>query len=392
MMQTIHPFPARMAPDLSCELLAALSPGSRVIDPMCGSGTVVRQAVEAGHFCVGRDLDPLAVLMTRAWVTPVEPYRLVHDANEIVRRARADKDSPVEFGWPDDSTDRFARYWFAPTQLDGLARLASAIKSCRYTSRDLLRICFSRLVITKDRGASLARDVSHSRPHRVSLHNDFDVYAGFLQAARLVARRLQPEDIRGNSEVALGDARALSVASDGLFDAAITSPPYLNAIDYLRGHRLSLIWFGHSVTDLRHIRARSTGCERSQADSPIDIAPYITGPESTPLPERYRGWVRRYAADMSETLAGLKAIVRPGGGIMMVVGNSLIRGAAVDNAGIIVGCASALGLGLVDSRERSIPARRRYLPPPNEGSPFSQRMRSECVLTLRVPALVDPAT
>jgi hypothetical protein len=385
-MQPIHPFPARMAPELSRELLGGLPPGSRVIDPMCGSGTVVRQAVEAGHFCVGRDLDPLAVLMTRAWVTPIDTDRLMHDAQEVVCRAQAINSKTLRPPWNDDATESFARYWFAPDQLNALNRLSSVLKTCRYHSRDVLRVCFSRLVITKEKGASLARDVSHSRPHRVATSNDFDVFQGFLRAVRLVANRLEPARIVGHATVEVGDARELHRARDGRFDAAMTSPPYLNAIDYLRGHRLSLIWFGRSVEELQRIRARSIGAERILLGGPIDVSPFIDSSDGRSLPERYRGWVRRYAVDISHTLAGLRSIVRPGGSIMLVVGNSLIRGAAVDNAGIIITCASAAGLVLEQVNERSIPARRRYLPPPSEGSPLSRRMRSECVITLKVPS------
>ncbi|MEA2188307.1 MAG: hypothetical protein QOK16_3318 [Solirubrobacteraceae bacterium] len=384
-MRPIHPFPARMAPDLSRELLGALPPGSRVIDPMCGSGTVVRQAVEAGHSCVGRDVDPLAVLMTRAWTTPIPAYRLVHDAHEMVLRAQATNVAAVTLPWNDDDTDAFARYWFAADQIDSLARLCGALRACRYRTRDLLKICFSRLIITKDSGASLARDVSHSRPHRVAMDSEFDVYAGFLRAARLVGSRLNPHDIRGHATVGLGDARKLDSGTDGQFDAAMTSPPYLNAIDYLRGHRLTLIWFGHPVTELKQTRAASIGAERATPEAPFDIAPFITTQTEDRLGERYQGWIRRYATDMTATLAGLRLVVRPGGKIMLVVGNSLIRGAAVDNARIIRQAAAHAGLSFVDACDRDIPARRRYLPTPSDGSALSLRMRTESVLTFRVP-------
>lgn len=385
-LQSIHPFPARMAPELSRDLIRQLPVGSRVLDPMCGSGTVVRQAVEAGHTCVGRDIDPLAVLMASAWTTSVPTFRVAHDALEIIKRARAIEASAVERPWVDDETEAFAQYWFAPQQLDELSRLAMALKTSRYASRDLLKISFSRLIITKDRGASLARDVSHSRPHRVATESDFDVYEGFVKAARLVARRLDPEQLRGTATVELGDARELAAGGSPLFDAAMTSPPYLNAIDYLRGHRLALIWFGYSVADLRRIRSGSTGSERAVAETPFDVDPFIEARGEVALPDRYRGWVRRYATDMSETLSGLRSVVRPGGKIMLVVGNSVIRGSAINNAGIISRCAQREGLAVVDSRERLIPSRRRYLPTPSDDSALGQRMRSEFVLTFGVPA------
>ena len=49
---------------------------------------------------------------------------------------------------------------------------------------------------------------------------------------------------------------------DESIDMVITSPPYLNAIDYLRGHRLSLVWLGHQLSGLRMIRSGSVGAER----------------------------------------------------------------------------------------------------------------------------------
>ena len=72
MIRPIHPFPARMAPDLAVAELRSLRPGSVVLDPMSGSGTVLRQAADLGHRPIGFDLDPLAVLMTKVWTTPVD--------------------------------------------------------------------------------------------------------------------------------------------------------------------------------------------------------------------------------------------------------------------------------------------------------------------------------
>src|SRR5947199_8847235 len=67
----IHPFPARMAPEIAIAELGRLGPGSTVFDPMMGSGTVLRHAVEFGHKAIGFDMDPLAILMSRVWSTSV---------------------------------------------------------------------------------------------------------------------------------------------------------------------------------------------------------------------------------------------------------------------------------------------------------------------------------
>ena len=57
----IHPFPARMAPEIALSEINNLPTSSTILDPMMGSGTVLRVGSTNGHHVIGRDLDPLAV-------------------------------------------------------------------------------------------------------------------------------------------------------------------------------------------------------------------------------------------------------------------------------------------------------------------------------------------
>src|SRR5262249_48113475 len=63
-----HSYPARLHPHTARRALAALAlpPGARVLDPFCGSGTVLVEAVRAGLAASGLDASPLAVLVARA--------------------------------------------------------------------------------------------------------------------------------------------------------------------------------------------------------------------------------------------------------------------------------------------------------------------------------------
>ena len=69
--RTVHPFPARMASEVAFRALEGLPSGSSVLDPMCGSGVVVRRALDCGHLGIGLDIDPLAVLMAKVWTTKI---------------------------------------------------------------------------------------------------------------------------------------------------------------------------------------------------------------------------------------------------------------------------------------------------------------------------------
>lgn len=86
MIRSIHPFPARMAPEIALEKLRELPVVGVVLDPMAGSGTVLRQATRLGHCAIGFDTDPLAVLMTRVWTTPVADALVAHLAQRVIAR------------------------------------------------------------------------------------------------------------------------------------------------------------------------------------------------------------------------------------------------------------------------------------------------------------------
>ena len=65
-----------------------LAPGAVVLDPMAGSGTVLRHAMELGHRSIGFDTDPLAVLMARVWTQPFDDATVERLLTHVMKQAR----------------------------------------------------------------------------------------------------------------------------------------------------------------------------------------------------------------------------------------------------------------------------------------------------------------
>jgi SAM-dependent methyltransferase len=149
---SVHPFPARMAHAIALDALLRLPKGSRILDPMCGSGTVLRAAVETGHSAVGFDVDPLAVLMARVWTTAVDANRLQRAAREIVTEARSMKDDEVHLPWvvTGSETASFMRYWFAVKQRLQVGRLATVLRRRRGATGDALKLALTLLRQNRD--------------------------------------------------------------------------------------------------------------------------------------------------------------------------------------------------------------------------------------------------
>lgn len=394
MIKSIHPFPARMAPELAIDGLKKLKHPSVVLDPMVGSGVVVRQALKMGHRAIGFDIDPLAVLMTKVWTTPVEDKALEQLTTDVLNTVRG-LPKRVSLPWidEDEETNRFIEYWFAEPQCSDLRRLAYSLsqldhlrlRAKKRAAADVLRLALSRIIITKDQGASLARDVSHSRPHKVTEVSSFEVIPAFERSVQQIRRLLASSPPVGNADVRLGDARSLKSIENGEVDAVLTSPPYLNAIDYMRGHRLSLVWLGHRLSDLRHIRSNSIGAERGpdlirsahlfeaiqEAMAPVDK-----------LPHRHALMVARYTEDLYRLMSEIARVLKPRGKAILVVGNSCLKGTFIRNSEGVIKAASMVGLRLSRQLERELPPRSRYLPmPADTDNPLGKRMKTESILT-----------
>lgn len=392
MIRPIHPFPARMAPDVALEKLGELPTTGVVLDPMVGSGTVLREATGLGHQAIGFDLDPLAVLMTRVWTMPIDDALINEVADRVFHRLAGIAATDVSLPWIDDDseTKTFVEFWFAERQRSDLRRIAYVLDQLSRESEtpdeslavDLFKIAFSRLVITKDKGASLARDVSHSRPHKVAETNDFNVPMMFIRSLKTVQKRLRDAPPATGATVGFGDARSLRDVEDGTVDAVLTSPPYLNAIDYMRGHRLSLVWLGHRLADLRTIRSTSIGSER--APEHVEEAPELDAMRSAmgaidQLPRKFGSMITRYVQDIRRIVLEIARVLKAGARATFVVGNSCLRGVFIRNSDAVAAAARHAELSLIGETERPLPIRSRYLPMTSE--PLGKRMRTESVLT-----------
>lgn len=383
----IHPFPARMASEIATEHLRELSKDALVVDPMCGSGTVLRTCSELGIKSVGFDLDPLAVLMSRVWTRPLSESRVNAFLLEILERADAASADNLYLPWIDDcsETTAFVDLWFEPKQRTELRSLAWALAPAVGPTADLLRIALSATIVTKERGASIARDTSHSRPHRWFRENTFDVRAGFLSQVKKVLSRLRSERLLEGAIVKRADARRLTHLDDGQVDLILTSPPYLNMIDYMRGHRLALVWLGYSVKTLRDVRACGIGSEirASSQDDSMETWICAAAQGAEDLPSREYGMLQRYASDLSCAVREQTRALKEGGRLVTVVGNSRLRGVYIENSTLNRLAAEEAGLRLESTVTRALPDSSRYLPISRsmKQSALSGRMREEVVMT-----------
>jgi DNA modification methylase len=364
--------------------------GAIILDPMCGSGTTLRAALDQGLVPVGSDLDPLAVLISKVNTTPLDAALCEQAAKYVIIQAQRVHSDKVKLPWidGDNETASFIDFWFAPQQINQLRRIVYVINELyaeQESMANFLKVALSRIIITKEMKASLARDTSHSRPHRVARTNSFDCYQGYLSSARQLAKRLPHEPVPHTANIVLSDARNLFYVDSESIDAVITSPPYLNAIDYMRGNKMSLVWLGYKIKDLKEIRSTNIGAEKRapEQNNTSYLAMAIADMDFYRLLDhRQRGMFDKYILDILAMMRELSRVLKKGGKAIIVVGNSCLKEVFIKNTEAVIAAANTCGLVLNtdETRERRIPDNRRYLPI-NKSIPLAKRMRTETILS-----------
>jgi hypothetical protein len=166
----------------------------------------------------------------------------------------------------------------------------------------------------------------------------------------------------------------------------------MNAIDYLRCSKFSLVWMGYTVSEIREIRGENIGAESASLEATAAewVQLIIRNLRLTPqLSTRDQRLLCQYIWDMNQAISETARVLRSGSPAVYVVGDSTIRGTFIRNSRIVSVLAHRHGLSLVSRHSRRLPANRRYLPPPlvaGEESALDTRMRREVVMEFRKAA------
>lgn len=385
-----HPFPARMPYPVAAVAVEALtSRGMTILDPMSGSGTVPYAALQAGRRTVARDIDPLATLLGRALCAPtcadaLAEYCADIHADAVQRLATSSGFSDLQALMTTEER-AFLRYWFPKSAVRELFALAEAIISePRHPLATVGAVIFSSLIISRGSGVSRALDLSRSRPHRDTSKKTKRPLDHWLEKSELFSDYYDTREAqwpRDHFDIALGDARDLKLP-DCSIDAVITSPPYLNAIDYIRTSKFSLVFFGASLSALRGIRSESIGTE---VGLPEGVLPsrFDVLVRRRVADDRRRPLVRRYLQDMRQTFTEMHRVLKPGAPALLVLGPYVASRARYDSAEIIGALAEECGFEVCGNVRRALSPSNRSLPPPRRSfasGALDLRMNSEVYL------------
>ena len=367
----LHRFAAKYVPQVPAWALDTFG-GRRavVLDPFMGSGTTLVEGVLRGATTIGVDIDPLARFIARAKVTPVDHERIADLGRELERRWRAPAaETGRRLPMPDVSD---VAHWFGDAQWGWLQSLRESILDldCTDDERTFLLVVFSSTLRWVSNADDQSQKTYVSGTYRKTPPAVGDVFWRFFRRA---VDGLADLNRKRHSEAVTVipdgvDATQLHLAP-GSVDLAVTSPPYLDSVDYPYNMMLEYFWLGPvlGVPDRKAfnaLRRRPIGA-KNPAER-MALPPALAG--AVPLdamPPTRRAAATTYFALMERHFTEMARVLAPGARYVFVVGNSQTAGGLVPLHDALVRLAAGAGLSL--ERAFGYRIRRHYMKFPRHG-------------------------
>ena len=300
--QQLAPYIGRIKTTIARHLIEEYTrPRDFVVDPFCGSGVIPLEAALKGCSVLGSDTNPYGVLLTRAKLLGPQSHQ------EAVSR--------LDAAWSVAAGRRrlqdlrrvplWVRRFFHPQTL----RNALALRDELVEREDWFLLACLLGILHHQRPGFLSYPSSHLVPYLrdklfpegkfPEMYEERDVYSRLVAKINRTFRRA-PDRI-SEATVRLCDSRELALSRPA--SVIITSPPYMNELDYVRDNRLRL-WFLE-----RHLPAvRDISRGRSEAV---------------------------FRELMRNTLCNLAPQLAPKGSIILIVGDASRGGRSLDSAEVV---------------------------------------------------------
>lgn len=356
----IFRFPAKFHPPVVHSLIRSFTRSHyTLLDPFCGSGTLLVASSYEGRHAIGCDVDPLAVFLSNVKCTRISPQAL--NASWTAIRSAVEKQCRPDCDYKglsfcdislEDLNDKLSStnlwvpaipnlfHWFRCYVVLDLSIILNAIQNApisKQQKRFFLAVFAS--IIRKSSNAdpvpvSGLEVTAHMRKLNAK-GRKINVFELFFKAAEKAIHHSHSfwkcSTEKTNAFAIQADARNLPSNLENYADAIITSPPYHNAVDYYRRHKLEMFWLRltESQEDRLNLLPNYIGRPRVRKRDPVLGRVEELGPVSHALhnrmqmesPSRADAFLH-YMVSMKDVFTQVRKTLKGGGVAVFVVGNS----------------------------------------------------------------------
>lgn len=326
----MHRFPAKYIPQIPGWVMNQIAESDDVVlDPFCGSGTTLVEGLLRPGRTVGIDCDPLACMISRAKTTVVDPARIQRLGRELRHTWR----TPATLLIPPMPDLANFGHWFSR---DAWGKLQSLLAATRALDASAEELNFLLCVFS-----SILRRVSNADDQTQKTYVSGTLKKNPPEVEGIFYRTLE-KAVGGLEELTLlrcPSAEAIAIQGDATdirlppqsVDLIVTSPPYLDSVDYMYNFMLEYFWLGPllGVQDRRtfnQMRRGMTGAKNPDRKNLPSLPQSLQGliSEAEITPHRIAA-TRAYWDSMAQHFHSAARTLKRGGYYFLVIGNSQTR-------------------------------------------------------------------
>ena len=350
-----HRYPAKFIPQIVSRLVEKYTKeGDLVVDPFGGCGTTLVESKVMGRPSVGVDINPVAVLITKAKITPIDPQKIEKVFTILQTKLNTyNKDTKIKA--PEHER---IDYWFKQEEKRELAFIFSEISKLKDQDvRDFFFCGFSNIL----KNCSIWLQKSN-KPTRDLNKKPSDPIQTFYKQIKMMMRgnvqfyelSKEKNHLEIPSQVYCTDARTIPVKNSSV-SLIVTSPPYVTSYEYADLHQLTALWLEYTK-DLSDFRKRFIGTSyHNKKDLVLNskLAEEIRN-ELLKKDKKTAEEVSIYFSEMNQVFTEMKRMLKKGGKTCIVIGNTSLKGVEILNAEVFAEQLQNLGLKIADIIKREI--------------------------------------
>lgn len=254
LMHKIHIYPAKF-PSLIAQkaFLYAKERNvqlTKIGDIFCGCGTVAVEAKREGIDFWGCDINPVAVLLSKAKCNNYNLEIFKNYSKQITDCFQTSENINQYV-----NANSRLKYWFIEAQYNDLYKLKTAIEIVIENNeyRELFLCIFSSIL--KSASKWLTKSIKPQIDQDKEIHL---VLPLFEKQISFVEKAIKEIDNDGDNSFEIAQENVLEIDNENFLDMIITSPPYVTSYEYADLHQLTSLWLGYA-NDYTQLRSNSIG-------------------------------------------------------------------------------------------------------------------------------------
>ena len=383
MYPNLHKYPATMLPQIGLELLKEFKvKKSNLLDPFCGSGSSFVSGLEYGIKCfVGFDLNPLAIMISKARITYIESSYLLKQKEMLLRNIESKKEQFLDSNPLTNITN--LDFWIEKNAQRDLKLIFSYLKNLKDKNlQNLFMLCFSETL----------RECSYTRNNEFKLFRmkDYEnykpnVYAIFAKNIESLVRDYLQFYQPKLREINLNLSNTNFKNPKQTFDTLLTSPPYGDSKTTVAYGQFSTFineWLGFK--DARKLDSKLIGGIKAQKlyDRGL-IKDYIL--EISTMDKKRALEISSFYFDLESSIQTLIYSINLGGKVFFIVGNRRVKNIELPTDRFIAEVFCNNGFAHLQTIRRRISNKSMPLQnsPTNKAGVLSRTINEECIVVCK---------